>query len=312
MDFQPLRDFRRLHAAEEVWSPSLRLALRRALQQQRATSELRGLVGEETPPPRAVTSGRDDPERFAEEAREFLGVLLRDQFGWRDRYKALAAWTGALEDSGVLVLQASGVTLDEMRGFSLSDPAVPVVVLNGADAPRGRIFTALHEWAHLLLNEAGACDLHDAGDRHDDRMERFCNEVAGAMLMPASVFAEEPDVRHARESGEITARAVGELAQRYSVSQEAVVRRLVSLDAVSWDFYLARRAEYLEANARRRAEEGGFAPYHRVRVRDLGKAYVRLVLDAYHGDRINVSDVSDYLGLRLKHLPKIEHEALTG
>lgn len=312
-DFMPLHDFRRVHGvAPEPWSPGLRLALRRAEQQQEVVTELRELVGERPPARLTVSSSTVNPETFAAEARGLLGVSLETQTGWRDRYKALTGWVTALENAGVLVLQASDVPLEEMRGFAISDPVVPVIVLNGADAPRGRIFTALHEWTHLLLNEAGVCDLHDAGEDHDDQLERFCNEVAGAILLPRGPLEREPAFQRILEMVEITDHDVNELANRYSVSQEAVVRRLVSLGAISWDAYMDKRAEYQESYARRRSEEEGFAPYHRVRVRDLGRYYTRLVLDAYHGDRINVSDVSDYLGIRLKHLPKIEREALFG
>ena len=41
-------------------------------------------------------------------------------------------------------------------------------------------------------------------------------------------------------------------------------------------------------------------------VRDVGKPFARLVLDAYHADSITGSDVSEYLGVRLKHVPQIE------
>ncbi|WP_231398453.1 ImmA/IrrE family metallo-endopeptidase [Conexibacter woesei] len=252
-----------------------------------------------------------DAERFAKEARAILGVPIGEQFSWRDQYRALAGWTAALEAVGVLVLQTSGIETDEMRGFSISDPVIPVVVLNGADAPRGRIFTALHEWAHLLLNAAGVCDLHDHGDGTDDHVERFCNEVAAAILMPSDVFVVDSAVRSVLGAPEVPEHVIAHLAAEYSVSREAVVRRLLTLGAGSWDFYMHKRVEYREAYMKKRAEDDGYAPFHRVRVRDLGKAYVRLVLEAYHGDRINVSDVSDYLGVRLKHLPNIEREALT-
>ena len=39
---------------------------------------------------------------------------------------------------------------------------------------------------------------------------------------------------------------------------------------------------------------------------DLGKQFIRIVLGAYHQEAITSSEVSDYLGTRLKHLPKIE------
>ncbi len=310
--FLPLHDYRRVPGAgPKGWSPNLRLALRRAERQQQAVSELRVLLGEPAPRLPVVHADMTDAERFAKEARAILGVPIGEQFSWRDQYRALAGWTAALEAVGVLVLQTSGIETDEMRGFSISDPVIPVVVLNGADAPRGRIFTALHEWAHLLLNAAGVCDLHDHGDGTDDHVERFCNEVAAAILMPSDVFVVDSAVRSVLGAPEVPEHVIAHLAAEYSVSREAVVRRLLTLGAGSWDFYMHKRVEYREAYMKKRAEDDGYAPFHRVRVRDLGKAYVRLVLEAYHGDRINVSDVSDYLGVRLKHLPNIEREALT-
>jgi transcriptional regulator with XRE-family HTH domain len=49
-DFQALRDFRRpRRAAERSWSPPLRLAVRRAYEQQEAAAELFRLLGEELP-----------------------------------------------------------------------------------------------------------------------------------------------------------------------------------------------------------------------------------------------------------------------
>jgi len=43
-------------------------------------------------------------------------------------------------------------------------------------------------------------------------------------------------------------------------------------------------------------------------VRDRGKPYVRLVLDAYQRDLISLSSVSNLLNLKLKHLSALEHE----
>ena len=80
-------------------------------------------------------------------------------------------------------------------------------------------------------------------------------------------------------------------------------------------FYMQKRAEYQAAYAQRREEErirrrqshGGPPPY-RMAVRDRGKPYVRLVLDAYQRDQITPSSLSNLLSLKLKHLPALEHE----
>ena len=51
-------------------------------------------------------------------------------------------------------------------------------------------------------------------------------------------------------------------------------------------------------------------PYHVLKTRDLGRAFIRLVLEAYHIETINSSDVAEMLGVKLKHLPTIEQDVV--
>ena len=54
--------------------------------------------------------------------------------------------------------QAEGIDVDEMRGFALSDHPLPVIVVNKKDSVRGRIFSMLHELAHILLGDSSISD----------------------------------------------------------------------------------------------------------------------------------------------------------
>jgi Zn-dependent peptidase ImmA (M78 family) len=60
---------------------------------------------------------------------------------------ALNAWRAAVERLGILVFQTSEIGLREMRGISIPHGPLPVSLLNSTDAPHGRIFTLLHEFA---------------------------------------------------------------------------------------------------------------------------------------------------------------------
>lgn len=314
-DFQALRDFRRPRSnAQRRWSPELRLAIRRAHDQQNAVGELLDLLDEEPRQRPALESGSLEASRLALTARHLLGVDLDTQFSWRDEYRALNGWILALErEAGVLVLQAGGIAPDEMRGFSIAHNGVPVIVLNATDAVRGRIFTAIHEFAHVLLNDAGLCDLHDRRRtrREEDRVELLCNEVAGAVLMPAEALLDEPVLLADDGERRWTNTEISALADKYKVSREALVRRLVSLGRASWDFYLAKRREYQPGYSSGTLEKERFrVSFQRRRVRDYGRGYVRLVLEAYHRGRINTLDAADYLGgVNVRHLPHFEQEA---
>ena len=52
--------------------------------------------------------------------------------------------------------------------------------------------------------------------------------------------------------------------------------------------------------------QGGPVPPFRKTISRVGHAFAKLVLSNYYQDYITASDVSDFLEVRLKHLPKIE------
>lgn len=310
-DFDVLRDFRRLpDKKSSAWSPQLHTEFRRAREQRETTLELAQLTDQPIPSAPSIAHSIGEPEEFARMARGLLDVDLDDQFSWRDKYRALAEWIRAVEDVAVLVLQTGAVSLEEMRGFSIYANVLPAIVVNAKDSPRGRVFTVLHEFAHVLLNNGGLCDLSTDPRSEEGRIEIFCNRVAAAILLPEGAFSQEEVVHQAPDSYEgWSQEELRELADKYGVSQEVTLRRLLTLGKTSPAFYQMMRHQFLETYGQPK-NTTGFAPYHRVRVRDLGKPYVRLVLEAYQRDEINASEVSDYLGVNLKHLPKITEEAL--
>jgi Zn-dependent peptidase ImmA (M78 family) len=316
--FEAMHDFRRLPGeVAGLASPKLRVEIRRARYRRQVALNLFALRGQSPPMFDAQTNVSEDPEEVASRTRELLGVTYEDQTGFRTHYDALNTWRAAIEQLGVLVFQARDVDVAEMRGFSIAGEPLPVVVANIKDAPRGRVFTMLHEFVHLMLHEEGLCDLseHVSVPPEERKVEIFCNHVAGAILMPQIEILSEDLVREhggdpVWEDEELVA-----LAQRYQVSQEAMLRRLLVLGQTSQDFYKIKREEFLEAYRDREQQEstreGGFAPPYRIAVATAGPGFVRLVLDSYYNERITASELSDFLEVRLKHMSRIE-EAVYG
>lgn len=313
--FDALRDFRKLPGQpDHTWSRALHKVYRRALDQQAIASELVAEEGEERVSKVPAVNLEADPEEAAMAARQALGVTLADQFSWRQPEQAFTGWLEAVEGLGVFVLRTSDVALQEMRGFSLRGGPIPVIVVNALDWPRGQVFTLIHEFAHLMLRQSGLCDLLEPDSDVRRRVEVWCNAVAGAVLMPADTFLDNEVVGPpgARDWDDDV---LAQLARRYGASQEAVLRRLVTLQRATWKLYMAKREEYLAAYEEQREQERvrrrqatGEPPPYRMAVRDRGKPYVRLVLDAYHRDVLTPSSLSTLLGLKLKHLPALERE----
>jgi Zn-dependent peptidase ImmA (M78 family) len=319
--FDALRDFRRLPAEMAGrQSPELAFEIRRARARREIALDLyQELVGEPPKPFSAMASLEEDPETVAGRVREQLAVKPEEASSWKTIYDAFNRWRAALEETGVLVFQAEDVESSEVRGFSLSESLFPVVVVNIKDAVVGRIFSMLHETAHLMLRQGGLCDFEEESPRAQERIEVFCNRVAGAALMPqASVLAE--DVVRQHKGMQWSDDEIALLAQRFRVSREAFLRRLLVLGKTTEDFYRKKRKD-LQAQHEAQQEEieqrkalgietGGFAPPDRMAVSKAGPFFVRLVLDSYHQEKITANDLSSFLEVRLKHIPKIEHALL--
>jgi Zn-dependent peptidase ImmA (M78 family) len=163
------------------------------------------------------------------------------------------------------------------------------------------------------LIEGGLCDLHTTARARtqEEETEVFCNQVAGTLLLPATEFLGDPLVARKAMRAPWEDSEIRNIADKYSVSREVVLRRLLTLGRITESFYRQKRQELLDTYQQEtRRGQGGFAPYHVVKVRDLGRAFIRLVLEAYHTETINSSDVSEMLGVKLKHLPTIEQDVV--
>jgi Zn-dependent peptidase ImmA (M78 family)/DNA-binding XRE family transcriptional regulator len=319
--FDALRDFRRLPVAMAGrQSPELAFEIRRARARREIALDLyEELTGEE--PKAFLSTARltEDPEDVAVRLHDLLGVKRAEVASWRNVYDAFNRWRGALEEVGVLVFQAEDVEVAETRGFSLSERLFPAVVVNIKDAVVGRVFSMLHEATHLMLREGGLCDLLEETSRAQERIEAFCNYVAGATLMPGAWMLEEDVVRQ-HKGTQWADEEIALLAQAYRASRETVVRRLLVLGKTTEDFYRKKRKQLQvefeaqqEETQQKKAlglEAGGFAPPDRMAVSTAGPLFVRLVLESYHQEKITANDLSRFLEVRLKHVPKIEHAVL--
>jgi Zn-dependent peptidase ImmA (M78 family) len=307
-----VHDFRRA-AGEQIEepSPALLLELRRARRRRAVALELLSELEQQALRFDLWTDMSEPPEEVAARARAWLGVTSEQQASWTGEYDGLNGWIAALEARGILVFQTGDVGLSEMRGFSLADQVLPAVVLNGKDRPKARIFTLMHEFTHLMLNMAGVCDPLRSSWRTnspDARVETYCNRVAGAVLVPRAELTRLDDVRSVGAPIEWNDAQIRSMADRFAVSREVVLLRLRALDLASQDFVSSKFAEYRREYAAKASQPQsgtGFPPVYRLAVRDNGKRFTRLVLEALERDRITLADVTDYLGVRLKHLERI-------
>jgi len=254
----------------------------------------------------------DDPEIIAERERRRLAITIEDQYNFKSLYEAFDKWRSALESLNIVVYQTA-FPLEEVRGFSLLDHKVPLVVINISDAISAKIFTLFHEYAHLLLGASGIClpneTYHDDGNSLG--VERFCNHFAGAFLVPRHVLQKDKCAQQISQQSSIDDAYLNELSQRFKVSKQVILRRLLLCDLISKDQYMNKLEELLSqleqvfSQKKLKKKKFGLSPPRKCLVEN-GRLYSSLVMEAKEREYITYNDLADYLSINLKHLEKIQ------
>ena len=200
------------------------------------------------------------------------------------------------------------VEVSEMRAFSLYFEDLPVVMLNGADSSKGRLFSLLHEYVHLLLHTEGLCDATtDTVLRSPDRsLEARCNAVAAEILMPTAAVLRSKVVEGHRKGDDWTVAELVEGSRPFGASAEAFFRRLVTLGLADLAEYRRFRESQSEGAVSRNASGGNF---YYTKARDLGKGYVRRVADAHRRTLIDSVTAATYLDVKVEQIPRLAEVA---
>lgn len=318
-DFSVPHNYRKLKQEEaNTWSPTLHAEYKRALSQREVIIELE----EVSPESVSKTSSKikvANNMSAVELGKHFRSVLGIDK--WSNAIKtnpnkALNAAIDAAEEMGILVIQTKGVHYKEMRGMSISKWPHPIVILNGSDWPRPRLFSLLHELAHIAKNSSGICDLHEIKPQlrdEDDTLEHYCNQVAANVLMPKELIEQNAALV---KISKWTVELLREYSQGYSASSEAFLLRLIDLGKADWNDYRSIKPqldqiyedERAKLKARQKDKKSG-PTFYVVKARDLGHGYIHSIMSAFDMRAISSYDAADYLDVKYNQIPKLQ-EAL--
>lgn len=272
--------------------------MRRAKQHRDAMLDLAGA------PARRIPEGAITWKTLAARA-----AALRKTFGLTDAFvppesqnnQVFNFWRGLLEENGVLVFQATKISLDTFRGLSVHHDDLPLILVNGADSPMGRTFTLFHEVAHLINRTSGLCALREFVDE-----EAIANNFAANFLMPESAV-------RAQLNGPLAdpATVAEQLARHFKVSTLAAAVRLRRLEIIDDDDLEAVRSasdeRWQQAREAQKQKEG-FVPPWRLRYRDLGPTYIGAVAHALKDRRVDLVDATYLLNARLPMVEQLLDE----
>lgn len=277
---------------DEPASPLLTREIRRANQYRQSFLELTPELHETK---RVDSIALNSTEVRAREFRDAVGLVEASVPPSREPNQVFNFWRDILEQAGYLVFQTTRIHLNEFRGLSINHAKLPIIVVNGSDAPNGKVFTLFHEVAHLANRTSGLCILDE-----DNSEETIANTFAADFLMPRCQVREiEPRLRALGEDYVGMSELV---AHEFRVSTLAAGVRLKALGylddtqlQVLWDISDAN----WQRNRNQLRSKRGNPPYWRIRMRDLGRTYVGTVSKALDDGRVSLVDATYLMNARL-------------
>lgn len=273
-------------------TPALAKEMRRVNQYRESFLEL---SSERQSTKRVGQITKDNVEARASEFRRDLGLTEFFIPPNREPTKVFNFWRGVLEQAGYLIFQTTRIGLSEFRGFSVNHAQLPIIVVNGADANNGKIFTLFHEVAHIANRTSGLCVLNEDIDE-----EALANSFAANFLMPRpQVNQLEKQIREQADDHISLSEFVADECRVSPLAAGVRLRSLGYLDQAQlreiWD---VNDANWKRHRERLRSKEGGPPPW-RVRNRDLGRMYVGSVAEALDDGRVSLLDATYLMNARL-------------
>ena len=239
---------------------------------------------------------------------QWLGIDRGKIADLKNDKEALSYWTEKLETKRVLVStngshSAHKIDRKEYSGLVLYDEYAPLILLNPADSPARRIFTLLHELAHLLLDDnSGVSQIDFRLEGADyDPIETTCNRIASNILI------EDRYIKEKWNDDSNLEEMIESLASVLKVSRSAIAVKLKKLGFIQQTKLTGLLAEYQRLyleQLKNRSSYGRATPDKRT-LNLCGNLLTQTVLIAYEQGSVNATEVYDVLGIKLKYLGRL-------
>lgn len=276
------------------------MAVRKARALAQSYIELRQELGIELPKLSLSATISQEPQSVAARVRQYLNLNELRQL--TNINQALDAYIEKVESLGISVFQLS-LTHDRVRGFSITDDIIPIIgIKRGGEPSTAKIFTLFHELGHILLNEGGICDL---SEKTNIEIEKWCNAFSAEVLIPGNELLQmEIVVDHARREEKMWPKKdLVILGNYFHVGPLAILRSLLENKLTTANYYKDKHQAWNKPQFGRSAHPEG-RNVAKETIKEKGRTYISLAFSAFDKNRIDLKDLSDFLGIKLSYIQK--------
>ena len=320
-DFSLLKDFRTVAGKPPKYSTALVFLMRQIQERQAWLSQY--LKEQDYEPLSFVGTGNANSSEKVMSKNIIKTIwknekeYLKELSNTNDSSHLLNKWILQCEQKGIFISRASNlnsrnvIPVEEVRGFVISDKYAPFIFINSKDSNTAKLFTLLHELAHLWLDISGIPEhFSNINKKKQSSVEFLCNQTAAEILMPEEKFKTLPKMKTSSQ------RELKELIQKYheqfKVSKLAFLIRLKHFKIISSkNFELFQKEfikEYKKYEQKRKiqmSKSKGGPSSNLLKLYANGKSFTKIVFYSYKEGMLSGREASSLLDVKIGRMNEI-------
>lgn len=238
--------------------------------------------------------GITDISVIADTIRKDLGLNIEWYKDCGDPSEAFNKVRGLLEECGIVVMMNGivgknthrALDVNEFRAFAMVNEWAPLIFINGADSAGGRLFSLFHELVHLWIGENDLYNDTKYSANGIKPIEVTCNAVAGALMVPKTVFLEKWN----NNTNDDIHEKIKELARMFRCSSSVIARRALDNKKIDQNVYNMVIADAIEAYIQTKQEKSSGGDYYRVARSKLDGVFVRALCESVNSGRTSFTE----------------------
>lgn len=190
------------------------------------------------------------------------------------------------------------IDIEEIRGAVYVNKYAPIIYINENDSKKAQIFTLIHEFVHILINQSEFSDIQITSS---NRIEQFCNKVTAEVLLPEKEIRKLPN--------QIDLILLDKISNRYNISKLAALYKLLNTNKIDRyvfeELYGQVVEEYQQIELMQRKKKSRGGDFYKTYNKRYGNYFIKIVKYAIETNKITYREAQDILNVKLKTIYNI-------
>ncbi len=240
-------------------------------------------------------SNSQNVNEIVEDIRNTLGLKENWASNFKTWREALEHLTVKIEDSGIVMVfngivennTHRPISVEECRGFVMTDELAPLMFINNADGKAAQMFTIVHELAHIWTGNSAGFDFRKL-EPANDPTEILCDKVAAEFLVPKTEFSKVWD-RNPQ---------ISYVAKYFKASEIVIARRALDTNKISKSDFYTFYEDYISRINKQKAKKKPGGDFYATTKKRLSMTFAAHVYNAVKSEKLLYRDAYKLTSLK--------------